>query len=765
MPSHFDLDTGRSSKTATRSLYFYIAVAVVVGIAAFVIGILIGRFAACDESGGSSQAQMGTHDRITQEADPEISGLLINAVNNVNIENNLRRITEKPHIAGEQADFDLVTYLKDAFTSYGLDSVKAAPYDVLLSYPDDNNPNSVQLLDASGNVTFDSLSAESNISLEEGVVPPFNAYSPARDETGDLMYVNYGRVEDYVVLANKSVNVTGKIVIARYGKIFRGSKVDIAARHGARGIIIYSDPADYTWPEEDSRVFPDTVWLPPTAAQRGTIYTGDGDPLTPGYPSIRTAFRYPQNHTKTPLPAIPAHPIGYGAALHFLQELQGEEVPEDWRGGLNISYRFGPLTTGQVRMNITTRNSRRRADNVIAILKGAVEPDRYVLIGNHRDAWVYGSIDPSSATAVMLEVARAMGQLVKQGRWRPRRSIMFCSWGAEEYGLIGSTEWAEQYVKTLGARAVAYVNIDIAVQGNYSLQASATPLMYRTIFEASKKVPNPNDKEKSEGRGTVYDTWKHSFPWTGNDLPRVGSLGSGSDYAPLLQIIGITSVDFRYTYNTNKYKLGSYSLYHTEYETFETVKRLLDHDFTYHQAVGRVAVEMLRSLSDSLIIPFNVSDYVWGLENNRQQLDTDYGSLLAQHIDNYTNLETAIKEFAQDVHNFESAVAGMDKTDPMAIRMVNDQLLLLEKAFLDPSGLPDRPQKKHLLFAENANDVYAGSSFPGLIDLLFEIDERDETERQARWEEVRHQFSVIVNAIQAAGFTLRDVISFTEERY
>nr|KAG5710646.1 hypothetical protein BaRGS_035048 [Batillaria attramentaria] len=716
-----------------------------------------------DLGGGS---QEGAFDRIIQDADPEISDILIERINNNNIRDNLRDLTKKPHIAGEQADFDLVTYLKDKLTGYGLDSVRVAPYQVLLSYPNGSDPNRAQLLNVtSGDVIFDSTTAESNISHLPGVIRPFLAYAPADDVEGELVYVNYGRVEDYDYLEhNYNVNVTEKIVIARYGRIFRGSKVDIAARHGAIGIIIYSDPADYTDPDDD-RVFPDTVWLPGTAAQRGTTYTGDGDPLTPGYPAIRTAYRWPENETENPLPAIPAHCMGYDGAKPFLEALGGQVAPQDWTGRIKgLSYRIGP-SVAKIRLSTHTYNSVRKAETVIAIVRGAVEPDRYVLMGNHRDAWVYGSIDPSSGTAVMMEVARVMAQLAKEGRWRPRRSIMFCSWGAEEYGLLGSTEIAEQYVKSLGARAVAYANIDIAVQGNYSLRALGTPLLYRSIFEAAKKVPNPNPDEVAANRRTVYDTWRASFPWEGQDLPRVGALGSGSDYAPMLQIVGITSVDFRYTYDSNKYKLGSYPLYHTEYETFKTMQGYLDRDFEYHRAVARVGAELVRSLADSLIIPFNVSDYAWGLELMEEQLDKEFGDMLRGNLSDYSNLAVAIKSFADDVKNFEMSAANINKKDPMAIRMVNDQLLLLEKAFLDPSGLPSRPLKKHLLFAENSNDIYAGSSFPGLVDLLFEIDLLEEPERSERWRKVEHHFSVLLNAIQSAGYTLRDVVNFVEETY
>ncbi|KAK7493452.1 hypothetical protein BaRGS_00015352 [Batillaria attramentaria] len=358
-------------------------------------------------------------------------------------------------------------------------------------------------------------------------------------------------------------------------------------------------------------------------------------------------------------------------------------------------------------------------------------PDRYVLIGNHRDAWVYGAVDPSGGTAAMLEVARAMGRLVKEGRWRPRRSIMFCSWGGEEYGLIGSNEWTEQYAKSLGARAVGYINTDISVQGNYTFKAGASPLMYRALYTATQKIPNPSSDEVEAGRQTVYDTW----------LYRGDSAGQP------------------------EYRIASYPLYHTEYETFDAVKNLFDPEFKFHQAMARVAAELVRYLADSLIIPFNVTDYAVGLTRLKKTLDDQYGTLLSANISNYNELDTAIAQFGENVQQFQSALAQVDRKDPMAIRLINDQLLLLEKAFLDPEGLPQRSQKKHLLFAENSNDLYAGSSFPGLVDLLFKIEELQEPEYSKRWQKVRHHFSVIVNAIQSAGYTLRDVISFVEEQY
>ncbi|XP_041369737.1 N-acetylated-alpha-linked acidic dipeptidase 2-like [Gigantopelta aegis] len=659
---------------------------------------------------------------------------------------------KKEHLVDLQQAEDLKQFWLDA----GLDDVKLASYDVLLSAPDPDHPNFIRLLDGQDKVVYESPAKEANLTGEDqpDVVPPFNAYSaPGKMTNNDLVYVNYGRVEDYNFLENNaSLTVNGKIVIVRYGKIFRGSKIQ---------------------------------------------------------------------------------------------------------------------------MDISTNDVMPKAVNVIGIIRGAVEPDRYIMFGNHRDAWVYGATDPSSCTYVMKELSRVLAVKVKSGRWRPRRPIMFCSWGAEEYRLMGSTEWVQHYIKNLRERAVAYVNIDAAIGGNYSLRASGTLLLFRALFEATKKmsfvyschvlmdahvsidveqnvmlqtacnkstvlvlavswcgqksiiigrtalvhaadaltgisyreeilqqhviphtningrmfqhnnarpnvacVPNPNESEKAAGRPTVYDTWFKNIPWKDENnkplgIPKLGSLGSRSDYAPLLQKSGVTGIDFQYTYNT------------------------------YHQAVARVGVELLHNLADSLSIPFNVSDYAWQLEEYRQTLDADYGSNLGAKISTYDKLEEIIANFSKEVEAFNTRVANMNRNDwikqinilifniwksiktgtgissecgtgriaegklgvldliPMAIRMVNDQLTLLEKAFLDPQGLPDRPTLKHVIFAENSNDIYAGISFPGLVDILFEIDKHPNT--SARWEQAKLHFSVILYIIDAAAATPRDVTNFVRE--
>ncbi|XP_059147924.1 putative N-acetylated-alpha-linked acidic dipeptidase [Physella acuta] len=736
--------------------------ALVLGLA---IGLLVGTFAIGQEQDGLYLS--GVPAGLVSDADPAIAQKIIDGIQASRIEENLRLLSQKPHIAGRENDMELVELLKSRFRSAGL-AVQTTPYDVLLSYPDLQSPNSVRLINASNHIIYDAKSDDSDISALRDVVPPFHAYSPSSLVQGNIVFVGYGRDEDYQVLREHNVTVTGNLVLVKYGKIFRGDKVDIANKHGATGVIMFSDPADYTGMKSgDPRVYPDTWWLPPSGSQRGTVFTGDGDPLTPGHPANNLAYRYPQDKVKPPLPKIPSHPIGYGAAIHIIKSMSGPRAPSSWQGGLNVTYHLGPtfIHSGwKIELNVTSKNERAKADNVFGIIRGFVEPDRYVLIGNHRDAWIYGAIDPSSGTAVMLEVARVMGALVQSGQWRPRRSIVFCSWGAEEFGLIGSTEWVEQYVATLRERAVAYVNIDIAVDGNDTIKVAATPLMRNVVMDACKKVPNPNPNEVKAGRRSIYDTWVHVTPDLDDNnkttgRPVMSSLASGSDFAPLLQRAGITAADATYTFDKKRYSVSSYALYHTEYETFQIVKDQFDREFKFHAAMAQFGAEMVRSLADPLILPMNVTNYATGLEELRVILHKEYGELLSSNLgDSYDLLETVIRNFSVDVSTFENNLQKVNKKNPLAVRAVNDQIMLLERAFLEPEGLPNRPYKKHLIFAENSNDAYAGSSFPGLVDLLFEVNNSTE-----RWDQVRQHFAVILQVIQSAGATLRDVTGFMDE--
>lgn len=536
-------DPEASKKKARRRIVAGACLVAAVGIG---IGVIIGWFShTSDPPTKCADQSCAFPPKLIADEDPSISQRIIQSMIADNIRTNLEQFTVDPHLGGTEGEDQLATTLHDMWVKQGLDYVTKVTYEVLLSYPNDTDPSFVYLLDANGTALHRSQEVEKILSPAQNrsdVVRPFNAYSHPGDVKGELVYVNYGRIEDFVELAeNYSINVTGRIVIARYGSIFRGDKVSLAARYGAIGIILYSDPADYSV-DTDEPAYPDSWWLPGTGVQRGTVLLGDGDPLTPGYPATESAYRtrYPD------LPTIPVHPIGYEDAYHFLSIMGGPNASDSWQGKLNFTYRIGPGfidNTLKVRLYVTTSTKMVNTTNVFAYINGSVEPDRYVLLGNHRDAWVFGAVDPTSGTAVMMEVSRVLAEVVKEGSWRPRRSIVFCSWGSEEYGLIASYEWVEQQLKILGDRAVAYLNVDLSVEGLQSLRAAGVPLLYDVVYNASKKVPSASNPSM-----TVYQEWLTYFP-NDDKLPKIANPGGGSDFVSFIGIAGVPCLDFRYTFN------------------------------------------------------------------------------------------------------------------------------------------------------------------------------------------------------------------------
>ncbi|KAB7496029.1 hypothetical protein Anas_04286, partial [Armadillidium nasatum] len=463
----------------------------------------------------------------------------------------LRYLSDKPHLAASPRDNELAEYVKIKFEEAGFDSSELVPYNVYLSKPNPENPNKSHFREEPIHEGDD----------DPDFIHAFNAFTPAGTVSTEpgvgVVYVNYGEIEDFERLAEIGINVTGHIVIVRYGEIFRGNKVYHAEKFGAKGIIIFSDPEDVAAegisPED---VYDNSWWLPGTGVQRGSTYLGSGDSLTPGWPSTEHAYRLSEDEAA--LPNIPCQPIGYADAIEILKRLDGPVAPEDWQGGYpNFTYKLGPSfnsQNGSVSLTLSTHNSGKveKSYNVIGIIKGCIEPDRYVLIGNHRDAWGYGTIDPSSATAQMLETARVLGTFLKEG-WRPRRTIIFCSWGAEEFGIIGSTEWVE--------------------------------------------IPGVKDSSK-----TLFEEWKEYTERTrpnAKEYPVVFSLGSGTDHAPFSFYAGIPSTMFYFIVNERLFPA-----YHTGYETFYMLTAFIDPEFKIHEGCGRLSILGLKYLADSTILPY-----------------------------------------------------------------------------------------------------------------------------------------------------------------
>ncbi|CAL4210621.1 unnamed protein product, partial [Meganyctiphanes norvegica] len=571
---------------------------------------------------------------------------------------------------------------------------------------------------------------------------------------GDVVYAGFGRKKDFDYLESVGISVTGRIVLVRYGKAFRANAAAMAEAQGAIGVIFYSDPVNYA-PSTPDDVYPRSVLMPPSAAPAGTVKLKDGDPLTPFYPAIESAFHIPEE--EAPIPKIPTQPISYRDAWAILSRMGGPEAPSEWQGGLNITYHLGPQLQQEgwkVNLEVHTSSKNTTTYNVLGVIRGAQEPDRYVILGNHIDAWILGSIDPSCGTAAMMELSRVMLKLKEETGWRPRRSIIFAAWGSEEYGLVGSQEWTEQFGKQLADRTLAYLNVDMAIEGNYTLRTKSAPLLYDIVFEATKKIPNPDPAEVEAGRLTVYDTWALKRPDPKNPkVPWMQLVGSGSDYKGFQHNLGIPCLDLRYTHSN--YTLGE-PMYHTLYETFELVDELYDRGFHFHKATTALWGYLAVNIADSLVIPFSLEKYEIFIHTAYHGILEKYGDVIAAQNITMKYFHNACQNFKQRVISFREKQANLDTHSPLAVRHMNDQLMMVERAFIDPRGLPGRTDYNHILTAPSATDAYAGTAFAGLTDTLVAITESGDEELSQLWRTFRHHLSVVTHYLDTAAKVLTD---------
>ncbi|KAL3881668.1 hypothetical protein ACJMK2_028078 [Sinanodonta woodiana] len=632
-------------------------------------------------------------------------------LNKENIRAHLKAYTSKQRLAGTEEVKELVRLISQQWRDNGLDKVMVTPYDVLLSYPNISNPNK-----------------------------------------GDLVYVNYGRLEDFQYLKyNLSIDLTNKIVIARYGKMYRGDKVLNAQHFNCSGIILYRDPADCNLGKlEDS--YPNSWWMPDTGVQQGSIGT-DGDFLTPLYPAKDYAHRLDMN--KVVKIKIPCQPISYGDALHFLRELGGVDAPEEWQGNLPMRYKIGSGFSNKskkVRLTVNNYLKVETVENVIGIITGNVEPDRYVLLGNHHDAWAFGAIDPLSGTAALTEITRVIGNMKREGI-RPRRTIIFCTWGGEEVGLLGSTEWVEEYMKVLYERAVAYINVDYAVDYIDTLVAGTSPLLHDPLYHAAKMVPNPDPTSSYK---TLYDIWNKVTPGNGTGEPSVYySLGASSDMATFYQRAGVPSVDMWYTFDRKRWDLLSFPLYHSAYETFHMYETFIDPSFNYTLGLARLWGVMSWKIADETVFSFDVRRYAKAISDFLKLLKIQYGTEWRKHNINIAALEFASMNLTTAAQKFHEHVQMIDRENPLTVRMANDKMIQLERAFIDPEGLPGRPFYKHVMFAPSKFDSYKDNTFPGIVDAMYEIQYNNAN----IWDELKQQVYVSTYTIQSAANTL-DPIGF-----
>ncbi|XP_006179613.2 aminopeptidase NAALADL1 [Camelus ferus] len=733
----------------------------VVGAAALLgLGIILGHFAI--PKGTDSPAPSVS---VPQDLDLELLETVMGQLDASRIRENLRELSKEPHLATTPRDEALVQLLLQRWQDpeSGLDSAGTSEYEVLLSFPSQEQPNHVDVVGPTGDIIHSCRRSEENLTGEQGgpnVVPPYAAYAPPGSPQGLLVYANQGTEEDFMWLSNQGIQLQDTIVLTRYGGIGRGAKAVNAAQHGAAGLLVYTDPGDINDGKSlPNETFPHSWGLPPSGVERGSYFEYFGDPLTPYLPANPSSFRLDPANVSG-FPPIPTQPIGFEDAKVLLCNLQGILAPAAWQGGLGCDYRLGPgfqpygifPAGSQVNMSIYNRLELRNSSNVLGIIRGAVEPDRYVLYGNHRDSWVHGAVDPSSGTAVLLELSRVLGTLLKKGTWRPRRSVVFASWGAEEFGLIGSTEFTEEFFSKLQERTVAYINVDISVFANVTLRAQGTPPVQSVIFSATKQIPAPGTSSLS-----IYDNWirysNRSSPVYGL-VPSLGTLGAGSDYAPFVHFLGISSMDLAYNYDRSKTSARIYPTYHTAFDTFDYVDKFVDPGFSSHQAVARTAGSVLLRLSDSLFLPLNVSDYSETLRSFLQAAQQHLGALLKQHSISLGPLATAVEKFEGAATVLDQHISTTQKgtPDPLQVRMLNDQLMLLERTFLNSRAFPEESYYSHVLWAPRTGSV---ATFPGLSNACSRA--TNTGAGSAAWAEVQRQLSILVAALENAAATLRPV--------
>ncbi len=654
----------------------------------------------------------------------------------------LRRLTAEPHVAGTKEDYATAIYVRDQMKSYGL-AAEIKEYQVLLPYP--KNPTIVELLAPRRQrlALKEAVVAEDSTSGTPKIIPLYNGYSASGDVSAPLVYVNYGLPPDYDALKKAGVDVKGKIAISRYGNSFRGVKAKVAEDHGAVGLFIYSDPADDGYAQGD--VYPKGPWRPLSSAQRGSVqylFMYPGDPLTPGTPAIKGTPRLKMEEAKN-LTHIPVQPLSYGDARILLEPLRGPVRPRGFQGGLPFAYHVGGTNDVRVRLKTDMDFQMRTIWDVIARIDGVVEKDRWVILGNHRDAWVFGAVDPNSGTTAMLEAGRAFGQLLKQG-WKPRRSILLCSWDAEEQGLIGSTEWAEENAVELKEKAVAYLNVDVAVSGP-NFGTSAVPSLWKLIRGATREVKDPKTGQ------SIYQQWqvraREQRPEAEKDSRQeavIGALGSGSDFTPFLQHLGIPAADMGFG--------GDYGVYHSAYDSFHWMEKFGDPTFAYHVAAAQLWGTVALRLADAEGIPLDYNDYAAQIRDyfneslkvaKRRDLDSSFDEKA---------MDSALKEFAAEAWRVQRdrLRAIEDNSDSNTntaarLRKINDALIAVERALTDERGLTGRPWFKHQIYAPG---VFTGYAAQPLTDFSQALDDRNSSSTKEALER-------IVAALRRATETLK----------
>jgi N-acetylated-alpha-linked acidic dipeptidase len=683
----------------------------------------------------------------------------------------LQRLSARPHNVGSPYDKDNAEWIASKFKEFGLDT-QIESFSVLYPTPKERL---VELVDGGPHFTAklqEPVVPEdptSNQTAEQ--LPTYNAYSIDGDVTAPLVYVNYGLPEDYDTLDRLGISVKGAIIIARYGHSWRGIKPQVGAEHGAVGCLIYSDPRDDGYAGGD--VFPKGAWRPSEGVQRGSVQDSTvymGDPLTPGVGATADAKRIPIAESKS-LTKIPVLPISYADAQPLLAALTGRVAPRTWQGGLPITYHLGP-GAAKVHLKMFSNWDMKPLYDVIGKVPGATIPDEWVIRGNHHDAWVNGAEDPLSGAVALLEEARAIGELVKQG-WKPKRTIIYCAWDGEEPGLLGSTEWVETHADELRKHAVVYINSDSNGRGYFALEGSHS--LEHFINDVARDVQDPETKLSAWKRDQLKEIEGAKTPEALRELRsrhdlRLEMLGGGSDHAPFINFAGVASLGIGFGGEDGG------GIYHSIYDDFYWYTHFSDKDFVYGRALAQAGSTSVVRMADADLLPFQFSDFADDVkmyvrevekfadkqreeiqETNQKLAEGMYEATadpryswvtpkkeeVPPHL-NFAPLDNAVESLERSSAEYQKALDRVSANGGAALasaslKEVNEMLIQCEHKLTTPEGLPGRFWYKHELYAPGVYTGYAAKAIPAVREGL----------EQKKWKEAEESAARVAKVLES----------------
>ena len=748
-----------ASTRLTRSWRRHGAMLSILGMAAYSAGAA--------EMQGFSAAGAAAEAQLEQRFDADLSA--------ADLRSWMQQMSSEPNHVGSAHDKANAEFELKKFREWGWEA-SIETFSVLYPTPREVAVELVAPTRFVARLTEPPIAGDGTSSKTKQELPAYNVYGADGDVTAELVYVNQGMPDDYQELEREGVSVKGRIVLTRYGGGWRGLKPKLAFEHGAVGCLIYSDPRDDGYGAGDT--YPKGGYRPRDGVQRGSVQDMvlySGDPLTPGVGATADAKRLSIQDAKTIL-KIPVLPISYAAAEPLLAALGGRVAPAGWRGGLPLAYHVGP-GPAKVHLKVLSDWSQKTLYDVIATLHGAQEPDRWIVRGNHHDGWVFGATDPLAGQVALMAEAKAIGKLFKEG-WRPRRTLIYASWDGEEPGLLGSTEWAEQHADELKAKAALYVNSDtngrgyVGVSGSHALQHFAS--------EAARDVKDPETGASVLARAVArqhvahYDAAAHGSPSAELEL---GALGSGSDFTPFLQHLGVNSLDVGFEGETD------YGVYHSAYDSFDHFRRFVDPTFEYGVALAKVAGRLMLRAAQGELLPAKESDFAASIAAYDDELhkladgmraktlelskllDEDAYKLAADPMKpraappraadvpylNFAELDNAIAKLTQSAKAFDAEYARLAAIDDAAAaqQRVNAALTDLEQALTDSHGLPGRDWYQHMIYAPGFHTGYGVKTLPGIREA---IEER-------RWDEANRYIGVVSRSLSAYSARLDRAIS------